>query len=171
MPGVVRSRTTTWTSTCWRRTSRGPSARSTRPGRGVELCLLERAVPRAERALGEAGLRLEDPPEDWLVKVYDGDAMVDLIFAPKAGPGDKDLLDRSTEVEVDSVQMPVLIATDLLVDKLLALDERYCDYSRLFPLVRALREQIAWDEVRQRTADNPFACAFLDLAAVLSITD
>jgi hypothetical protein len=141
------------------------------PGHDVDFYLLEADVPRAQRALDEAGLRLEDPPEDWLVKVYDGEAMVDLIFAPKAGPVEKELLNRAGELEVDSVLMPVLSPTDLLVDKLLALDERSCDYARLFPVVRSLREQVDWAEVRQRTADNPFARAFLSLADTLSITD
>ena len=140
------------------------------PGHDVDFYLQEDDIPRAQRALDEAGLRLEQPPEDWLVKVYDGDAMVDLIFAPKAGPVGVDLLERSTAVEVDSVEMPVLSATDLLVDKLLALDERACDFASLFPLVRAVREQVDWSAVRSRTADNEFAKAFLALCERLSIT-
>jgi hypothetical protein len=141
------------------------------PGHDVDFNLLETDVARAQQALDEAGLRIADAPEDWLVKVYDGEAMVDLIFAPKAGPVDQPLLDRATELEVDSVRMPVLSATDLLLDKLLALDERCCDFSRLFPLVRSLREQIDWAVVRKATADNPFAAAFLALAATLELID
>jgi len=139
------------------------------PAHDVDFYLREHDVAKAQRALDEAGLRLDDPPEDWLVKVYDGDAMVDLIFGPKAGPVDDDLLARATAVEVDSVEMPVLSATDLVVDKLLALDERYCDFATLFPLVRAIREQVDWTEVRSRTADNPFAVAFLRLTEELEL--
>ena len=32
----------------------------------------------------EAGLRAEDPPEEWLVKAWDGDTLVDLIFIRRA---------------------------------------------------------------------------------------
>jgi hypothetical protein len=139
------------------------------PGHDVDFYLQEASVARAQQALDDAGLRIEAPPEDWLVKVYDGDAMVDLIFAPKAGPVGSDLLERSTAIEVDSVEMPVLSTTDLLIDKLLALDERYCDLASLFPLVRAVREQVDWAQVRARTTDNHFAQAFLDLCERLSI--
>src|SRR5689334_9888542 len=38
---------------------------------------------RAVAALTDAGMRFEDPPEEWLVKAYDGDTLVDVIFAPK----------------------------------------------------------------------------------------
>jgi hypothetical protein len=139
------------------------------PGHDVDFYLREDDVAKAQRALDDAGLRLDDPPEDWLVKVYDGESMVDLIFGPKAGPVDDDLLARATSVEVDSVEMPVLSATDLIVDKLLALDERYCDFAKLFPLVRAIREQVDWTEVGTRTAANAFAGAFLDLARTLEL--
>ena len=43
-----------------------------------------------------------------------------------------------------SVQMPVLPATDIVVTKLMALDEHYCDFARLLPVARALREQVDW---------------------------
>lgn len=135
----------------------------------VDFYLREEDVPKAERALGDAGLKVEHPPEDWLVKVFDGDAMVDLIFSPKAGKVDLELLDRATPTEVESVEMPVLAPTDLVVDKLLAMDERYCDFTGMFPVVRALREQIDWAMVQERVADNPFASTFLDLVRRLGI--
>ena len=28
-------------------------------------------------------MRAEDPPEEWLVKAWDGDTLVDLIFPPR----------------------------------------------------------------------------------------
>src|SRR5687767_3251942 len=37
---------------------------------------------RALDALVEAGMRPERPPEGWLLKAFDGEAMVDLIFEP-----------------------------------------------------------------------------------------
>jgi hypothetical protein len=137
----------------------------------VDLYLRSQDVEAAEKALAGAGLRVEHPPEDWLVKVYtDDDAMVDLIFGPTGMPVDDEMLGRAEPVTVESVEMPVLSANDVLASKLLALDERYCDFGTLFPVVRALREQLDWAWLRARTADHPFATAFLDLVARLGLT-
>src|SRR3954466_6959123 len=126
--------------------------------------------PNAEKALDNAGLRVEYPPEDWLVKVYDGEAMVDLIHSPTDLKVTTELLDRADEIAVDSAEMPVLSATDLMLSKLLALDEHYCDFASLFPVVRALREQMDWPRLGRDTAHNPFAQAFLGLVAELVLT-
>jgi len=37
-----------------------------------------------------AGMRVEDPPEEWHVKAWDDDVLVDLIFWPKGLPIDDD---------------------------------------------------------------------------------
>ena len=42
-------------------------------------------VDRSLEALSGAGMRPERPPEEWLVKAWDGDTLVDLIYCPK-GP-------------------------------------------------------------------------------------
>jgi isocitrate dehydrogenase kinase/phosphatase len=68
-----------------------------------------------------------------------------------------------------SVQMPVLAATDIVVTKLMTLDEHYCDFSRLLPVARALREQVDWPEVRRAVAENDFAVVFLDLLDRLDV--
>jgi hypothetical protein len=135
----------------------------------VDFYLRKEDVKPAEQALSRAGLRVEQPPEDWLVKVFDGDAMVDLIHTPTALPVTTELLDRADDIEVDSVSMPVLSATDMMLSKLLALDEHYCDFASLFPVVRALREQIDWDRLDRETARNAFAQAFLGLVAELGL--
>jgi hypothetical protein len=140
------------------------------PGHDVDFYLAQGDVEAAEDACRHADLRVERPPEDWLTKVYDGDAMVDLIFAPTGMTVDGDVLGRAGEVEVDSVRVPVLSATDLLVSKLLALSEHYCDFGSLLPAARALREQVDWAHVRQVSADNAFAQAFLQLADDLDLT-
>jgi hypothetical protein len=57
--------------------------------------------------------------------------------------------------------MPVLAATDLVVQKLAVLSERYCDLGQVLPACRALREQVDWSRVREQTAGNPFAEAVL----------
>src|SRR5438046_4724782 len=48
----------------------------------VDFLIREQDVDTILQELAAAGLRVERPPEDWLVKVYDEDHLVDLIFRP-----------------------------------------------------------------------------------------
>src|SRR5689334_25139375 len=73
------------------------------PVHDVDFVLLEEDVPHALRALAAAGLRAADPPEDWLVKVYDGDCLVDLIFRPSERSVTREQLEQADEIRVDSV--------------------------------------------------------------------
>jgi hypothetical protein len=128
---------------------------------------------RAAKALADAGLEVVDPAEDWLVKVVSGDggdAFVDVLWRACGHPVGTDLIDRSDVLPVLSVQMPVLAATDILTTKLMALDEHYCDFARLLPVARALREQIDWARVGRSVAENDFAVVFLALLDRLGIT-
>jgi hypothetical protein len=139
------------------------------PSHDVDFVLLADDVPHALQVLDAAGLRVVEPPEDWLVKVYDGDALVDLIFRPAERPVTREQLDAANEVRVDSVVMPVQSATDLLAAKLLVLNEHYCDFARLFPHIRALREQIDWPALHEVVGHSPFARSFLALCGELGI--
>jgi hypothetical protein len=65
--------------------------------------------------------------------------------------------------------MPVQSATDLLAAKLLVLNEHYCDFGRMFPHVRALREQVDWSALHAVVEHNPFARHFLALCDELGI--
>ena len=56
----------------------------------LDLMIKREDVDRALQALTDAGMRAEDPPEEWLVKAWDGDVLVDLIFWPKGLPIDDD---------------------------------------------------------------------------------
>ncbi len=126
-------------------------------------------VNRARQVLDDAGLRTEDPPENWLVKAYDGDVMIDLIFEPAAGPVTDEVIERGDEMEVQALRMRVMTASDILVTKLLALREHYVDYDGVLEIARALREQIDWQDVKRLTEDSPFARAFFTLAEGLGI--
>jgi len=141
------------------------------PSHDVDFVLLADDVPHALQVLDAAGLRVVEPPEDWLVKVYDGDALVDLIFRPAERPVTREQLDAANEVRVDSVVMPVQSATDLLAAKLLVLNEHYCDFARLFPHIRALREQIDWPALHEVVGHSPFARSFLALCGELGIAE
>ena len=138
----------------------------------ADFALLERDVPTALDGLYAAGFdRDEEAAEDWLAKVWDRGNLVDLIFRLSGEPVTPEILERAEVVEVGSVQMPVLSATDLVVTKLLTYREHYADFGSSLPMVRALREQVDWAQVRRRTADSPFAEAFLVLADRLGLTD
>jgi hypothetical protein len=139
------------------------------PEHDVDFLVAEPDAVRAEQVLADAGLRVEHPPEDWLFKVFDGDAMVDLIFRTAGEPVERPLLDRAQDIEVLSVRMPVLSATDLIVTKMLALTEHACDYGKVLPSARALREQVDWPQVRERTAHNPYAVALVHLLEQLEV--
>jgi hypothetical protein len=67
--------------------------------------------------------------------------------------------------------MAVLSPTDLVTEKLLALDEHYCDLSKVLPTLRALREKVDWDVVRERSVGNPFAEATLFLLERLDVIE
>ena len=124
---------------------------------------------RAAKVLADAGLDVQDPAEDWLLKVVQGGSFVDVLWRTCGHPVESDLIDRSEIKPVLSVQMPVLQATDIVVTKLMALDEHYCDFAHLLPVARALREQVEWEVVRTEVADNDFAVVFLQLLDRLGI--
>lgn len=135
----------------------------------VDLVILPEDAERALDALTRAGMRAEDPPEEWLVKAWDGDVLVDLIFEPTGLPITREVLDRAEELEVQAMRMPVLPLEDVLVTKLNALSEHALEYEGLLETSRALREQVDWGEVRQRTQGSPFARAFFTMADGLGI--
>lgn len=129
----------------------------------VDFLIRQRDADTALDALGRAGFRTERPPEDWLVKVYDGGRLVDLIFRPVERPVTDQTLAAAETLRVDSVQLPVMPATELMVHKMLTFSQHYCDFARALPIARSLREQIDWHEVRRETAQSPYAEAFLFL--------
>jgi hypothetical protein len=135
----------------------------------VDFVLKPADAERALEALAAAGLRTERPPEEWLLKAYDGDVMIDLIFGPEGPPVDDAMFERADELSLQAVTMPVLAIDDILISKLLALTEHHLDYDSLLELTRSLREQIDWQRVRDATQSSPFAMAFFTLADELGL--
>lgn len=135
----------------------------------VDFLVRPEHAERAQQALARTGMRTESPPEGWLLKAYDGEVLVDLIFDPQGGPIDDGLFERAEELEVHAMRMKVAALEDVLVQKLLALKEQEPDYSSVLELARALREQVDWEDVRDRTRDSPFAKAYFTLLDELEI--
>jgi hypothetical protein len=126
---------------------------------------------RAAKALADGGLEVVHPAEDWLIKVVRDDVFIDVLWRTCGRPVESDLIERAEMMPVLSVHMPVLDATDLVVSKLMALDEHYCDFGRMLPVARALREQVDWAQVARDVAANDFAVVFLVLLDRLGIVE
>jgi hypothetical protein len=117
-----------------------------------------------------AGWKTERPPEGWLYKTWhENGALVDLIFDPASGPITQEIINRAHEDEVMALRAKVATLEDVLVSKLLAIKEQELNFSSVLEWSRALREQIDWREVRERTQDSPFAKAFFVLIEELGI--
>jgi hypothetical protein len=125
-------------------------------------------VDTAATALHDAGLRVERPPEGWLLKAWDGDVLVDVIFDP-LGPPVEECLTRATTERVLGLPMRVLDPTDVVTSMLLARSELFLAYERLLQIVRPIREHIDWGAVRRGTAASPYAAGFLALVEALGV--
>ena len=140
------------------------------PIHDVDFVILEADAEAVARAFEASGMRVEHPPEGWLIKAFDsGDRMIDLIFRLAGTPVATELLDRAEELDVAAVPMPVLSATDLVISWLGSFSEHHADFAGTLTCVRPLREQVDWDEVRAATDDSAFAHAFLVLLRRLRI--
>lgn len=147
---------------CWARG--GPPSSN-----DIDLMLKPEDAERAQEALAEAGMRPENPPEHWLLKAWDGDILIDLIFEPSGMRIDDEVIARGDELSVMAMHMRVMDLNDILITKLMALDEHSADYGDLILITRSLREQIDWTRVREATSPSPFAVAFFVLADGLGI--
>jgi len=135
----------------------------------VDFLIKEEDAARALEVLAAAGLRPERPPEDWLVKVYDEDRLVDLIFRPVQRPvTDRTLVD-AIERPLGGIHLPVVSATDLMVHKLLTYSQHSCNFGSGLPMARSLREQIDWATVAKETTESPYAVSFLVLLALIDV--
>ena len=143
---------------------------SPEPAHDVDIAVAERDIEAAADTLLAAGFEIERPAEDWLFKAHLDGVFVDVLHRLNGRPVDRELLTHSDEQEVLAIRMPVLRPTDMVIVKLCSLSEHYCDFDKLLPVVRAVREQLDWPRIRRDTADNDFAAAFLFLTDRLGIS-
>lgn len=126
----------------------------------------------AERALAvleEAGMQPETPPEEWLFKAWNGDVLIDVIFEPRGLEVTDEVIERGEVLHVLGISIPVMSIEDVLATKLLALHEHELDYTSPIRIARAVREQIDWRYLRERTHASPYAVAFFVLCEELGI--
>jgi hypothetical protein len=134
------------------------------PSHDVDLVVAEGDRAAAVATLGDAGFAIEHPPEDWLFKARAGSTLVDVLHRLNGVPVDTSLLDCAEQCDVLAITMPVL------PQKLRALNEHHCDFAKLLPAARAVRERLNWEQIRLHTGDNDYAVAFLVLADRLGLT-
>jgi hypothetical protein len=137
----------------------------------LDLVIKHEDVETACEALRARGMRIEDPPEEWLVKAWDGDVLIDLIFHPKGLEITDAVIARGDELSVLSMEMRVMALEDVFTTKLMSLSEHALRYEGLLRMARALREQVDWDAVREATRESPFARAFFVLLEGLGVLD
>ena len=145
------------------------------PDHDVDFVVAETDVETAAATLEDIGFRVQRTPEDWLFKVWvgaeKGDVFViDVLHRLNGVPVDKRTIDTAGFREVLAIPMRVLSPTHVVTEKLCSLHEHHCDFATLLPGVRAVREQVDWDQVRTATAHNDFAQAFLNLTDRLGVT-
>jgi hypothetical protein len=135
----------------------------------IDFLIKEEDAPRVLTALTEVGFRCEVPPEGWLVKAFEDDRLIDLIYNPVQRPVTDAVLKDTDVIAVNACHMPVLSATELMIHKMLTWSAHYCDFARGLPVARSLREQIDWEQVRAETAHSAYAYAFLVLLDRLEV--
>jgi hypothetical protein len=141
------------------------------PTHDVDVVVAEVDVEAAAHTLAKAGFDIERPVEDWLFKARTDDVVVDVLHRLNGVPVDGAVLSSAHEESVLALRIPVLPPTRVVIQKLRALDEHYCDFTLLLPAVRAVRERVDWPAVRAETADNDYAVAFMLLAERLGLTE
>ncbi len=135
----------------------------------LDFVVKEEDIERAADVLADAGMRPEKPPEEWLWKAWDGDVLIDLIFAPRGLEVTDEVIQRGEELHVLGITIPVMSIEDVLATKLLALHEHELDYTGLVRIARAVREQIDWRYLRERTKGSPYASAFFVMCEELGV--
>jgi len=136
----------------------------------VDFLLKPDDADGALTAFEAAGWTTEHPPEGWLYKAWhENGALVDLIFNPASGPITDEIIERAPIAEVMALRINVSTLEDVMTAKLMAITEQEPDFSAVLEWARALREQIDWEVVRERTEASPFAKAFFTLVEALGV--
>jgi hypothetical protein len=135
----------------------------------LDFMLKPEDAERALDALVAEGMRPERPAEQWLLKAWDGNLLIDLIHHPQGLEMNDEVIERGEEITIFGVVVPVMALEDVFTTKLLAIGEHELDYERVVQMARSLREQVDWREVRRRTTSSPYARAFFTLAEGLEI--
>lgn len=140
------------------------------PGKDLDFMVRPADAEAALQALADAGMRPERPPEEWLLKAWHGEAMIDVIFRPSGLEMNDEVFARAEMISILAIETPVMDLADVLTTKLMALDEHSLNYGSLLGIARACREQIDFGALARRTAASPYARAFFTLTEALGVS-
>ncbi|HEV2059544.1 MAG TPA: nucleotidyltransferase [Solirubrobacteraceae bacterium] len=135
----------------------------------LDLMVRPSDAERVLELLTQAGMSPERPPEEWLLKAWDGDVLVDIIFETVEGEVTDEVIARGEELTVTSMAMNVMGLEDMFVLRLKTLNEHHLEYAGLLKMARALREQVDWDAVRARVRHTPYGMAFFTILEGLDV--
>jgi Uncharacterised nucleotidyltransferase len=135
----------------------------------LDLVIRPQDVEAAAEALRAAGMELEDPPEEWLIKAHADGVLIDVIHHPSGLDITDEVIARGDELAVLSMDMRVMALEDVFTTKLMALTEHALRYEGLLRMARSLREQVDWAQVRAATESSPFARAFFVMLEGLDV--
>lgn len=87
-----------------------------REGSDIDLFLAKDDAELAQRTLGDNGFHVEEPDEDWLLKVYRDGVLVDLIFrAARTVEIDDEMLERARPKTIEGRRVKVIAPEDYVV--------------------------------------------------------
>jgi predicted nucleotidyltransferase len=135
----------------------------------LDLMVRPADAERVLELLASHGMTPERPPEEWLLKAWDGDVLVDVIFQTVEGEVTDEVLARGEQLTVMSMAMNVMRLEDMFALRLKTLNEHHLEYAGLLKMARALREQVDWDAVRERVRQTPYGMAFFTILEGLDV--
>ena len=96
-----------------------------RSTRDIDLLVRETDAKAALEALASAGFETEETNPQWIYKAFRNDVQIDLLFWLKGDVHlDDEMLERSTEGELEGVRVRVIPPEDLIVVKAVTHDEQ-----------------------------------------------
>jgi predicted nucleotidyltransferase len=126
-----------------------------RPTKDVDLFVKPEDAERCVKALEGAGFDTEDPKEDWLLKAYKEDVLVDVIFRVHNSIYlDDDMLARARRHELKGTALRVVPPEDFIV-------MQACTHSEDTPhywynaLTVIAKSDIDWEYVLKRSSHGP----------------
>ncbi len=135
----------------------------------LDLMVRPADAERVLELLVDAGMTAEHPPEEWLLKAWDGDVLVDIIFRTVEGEVTDEVIACGDDLTVMSMAMNVMSLEDMFALRLQTLNEHHLEYAGLLKMARALREQVDWDAVRERVRHTPYGMAFFTILEGLDV--
>ena len=126
-----------------------------RPTKDIDLFVKPEDAERCVKTLEKAGFTTEDPKEDWLLKAYKNDVLVDVIFRIHNSIYlDEDMLARAQRHELKGTRVRVVPPEDFIV-------MQACTHSEDTPhywynaLTVIAKSELDWEYVLRRSSHGP----------------